>query len=255
MKSYFMIVQFIFVPLFIFSCAKNNPIESNVSEVKFEVCISYDEIFKDTEQGGPDRVEDFDLNSKKLYIHPTSSFGLYQYDFTSKELKLLTIYSSGNYIAHDSIYVFYEISGYNIFRYNLLKDTTDLQLDLVGLSYTNIYGMDVYHHILFVKLYSQNATNSVLAKFDLEGNFIASIPYARRSFFMAIHSEIEYSIFFSNGDEARLSRFDLSTNSFLETRLLPTENSDGIRIYENKFYFTDLKRRMIGIMPISELNN
>ena len=72
---------------------------------------------------------------------------------------------------------------------------------------------------------------------------------------MAINSEIKYSIFFPDEDEARLSRFDLSTNSFLEAGLLPTENWNGIRIYENKFYFTDFKKRLIGIIPISEINN
>ncbi|MFQ5770959.1 MAG: hypothetical protein ACE5HX_10520 [bacterium] len=104
-------------------------------------------------------------------------------------------------------------------------------------------------------MHSQLTGNKVLVKFDLNGTFIESIPYPRHTIHMAIDNDIVYSIYFPDGTQATLSRFSLGTNSFLEDKPLPTENWDGIRIFASEFYFTDYKKRFIGFIPISKLEN
>lgn len=51
---------------------------------------------------------------------------------------------SGDCIASDSEYVFYDLNHDKIFRYNLKTDTTDMKLDLTSLNFTYIKGMDIY---------------------------------------------------------------------------------------------------------------
>lgn len=215
-----------------------------------EIFLTYDEIFGNAE---PDRVQDFDLTDTDLFVHPIGAFGLYRYHLDSGHSQLLTNYGSGDFIAQDSIYVFYEISGFAIFRYNLEKDSTDLRLGLSGLAYTNIRGMDVYEHILYVLFTDQISGTAFLATFDLEGTFLASVPYSRSTIFIAIHNSVAYSISLPDSGKSTLSRFDLKSQAFLEDRPLPTANWDGIRIFEGKFYFTDFEERYIGRFDMAEV--
>lgn len=246
----------LFSVLVLVSCQKKNPIgnsEDNTLHESPEIFITYDEIFQNVGQGGPDWVQDFDMDSSNLFVHPIAAFGLYQYNFSSKELRKLQGYSAGNYVAHDFIYVFWEVGSNLVFRFHLEKDSTDLQVNLAGLDYTNIDGMDIYQGVLYVHMLSQDSGNKFLAKFDLDGNFIEPIAYPRHTVHMAINNDLVYSIYYPNGTKARLSRFSLITKSFLDDKSLPTENWDGIRILEDKFYFTDFKERYIGAIQISEL--
>ncbi len=127
-------------------------------------------------------------------MHPIAAYGLYQYDLVSKELRELVHYGAGDWIAHDSNYVFYEMSSYAIYRYNLVEDTTDLRFDLTALDYTNINGLDVYQHILYALMHSREPGSQYLALFSLDGILLDTIPYPRFTSYMTIHNDIVYAL-------------------------------------------------------------
>lgn len=254
MRYFFFIMFIIF---FLLSCEKNTEslvLTSNESTkqiyTQIETFITYDDIFKNS---GSDRVQDFDLDADYLYVHPIAAYGLYKYSFTDDTLIKLVDYGAGNYIAQDSFYVFYETCSYSICRFNLIKDTTDLIFDLSELDYTNIDGMEVYEHINYIYMHSQQSGNKFLAKFDLNGKFIESIPYARMTIHMSIYNNIVYAIYYPDEEHAKFSCFSLITKSFLTDAELPTQNFDGIRIVDDKLYFTDYEKREINTISMTDI--
>ena len=240
--------------LFLISCTgKNSPLgnTANFPQDSAQVFISYDEIFKDT--GHPDyyTVQDFDLTDSLLFVHPIAAYGLYQYDLVSKELRELVHYGAGDWIAHDSIYVFYELSSYGINRYNLVEDTTDLRFDLTALDYTNINGLDVYQHVLYALMHSQEPGSQYLAIFDLDGNLLDTISYPRFTSYLTIRDDVVYALPWDT--TCTLSCFNLNTKSFLPDQPFPLESVNGIRIFADKLYYaTNYQQRYIGIMPVPE---
>jgi len=240
------------------SCEKNKipltpetDIQNPQSFYHIEHFIGYDQIFHGTTA---DRIQDFDRDANFLYIHPTGPYGLYRFSLTDKSLQELVRYPSGNYITQDSIYVFYEISGMSISRFNLQTNATDLEVNLSNLEFTNIDGMDAYQHNLYVLMHNQQTGEGFMAIFDFNGNLIETIPYPRITMHMAIHNDIVYAIYYPDNKHAKLSRFDLKLRSFWEDVPFPTENWDGFRIWDDQLYFTDFKKREIDTIPISEIN-
>lgn len=209
------------------------------------------EVFITTEEvaAAPIFFQDIDMNESDFFFHPTSAYGLYHYNFNSGSTTELVGYPSGNFIAHDSICVFYEIGWPSeIFRYNLQQDTTDLVIDLSTFTFDYINGLEIYNGILYALLYS--TPSSFLAKFDLQGNFLETISYPKNTIFMTIKNDILYSI---DPVKGSLSRFDLNTQTYLADRSLPTIEWEGIRIVGDNFYFVDFYKKMIGMIPLSEL--
>lgn len=208
------------------------------------------EVFITIEQvtTAPHFFQDFDMNETDFFYHPTSAYGLYQYNFLSGSTEELVRYGSGNYIAQDSIYVFYEVAGFAIFRYHLEKDTTDLEINLSQFNYDYISGLEIYDEILYVLFY--DSFSPFLAKFDLDGNLLETVPYSKNTIFITIKNDILYSI---DHTKDSLSRFDLNTQTYLSDKSLPTLEWEGIRIVGENFYFVDFYKKMIGVIPLSEL--
>jgi len=196
----------------------------------------------------PHFFQDFDMNETDFFYHPTGPLGLYQYNFTSGSTNELVGYSSGNCIAQDSIYVFYEVVGFAIYRYHLEKDTTDLEVNLSQFNYDYISGLEIYDGILYVLFY--DSFSPFLVKFDLDGNLLETIAYSKNTTFMTIKDDILYSIDLTKDG---LSRFDLNTQNFLSDKSLPTLEWEGIRIVGENFYYVDYYKTMIGVIPLSEL--
>ncbi|HEV8537966.1 MAG TPA: hypothetical protein VGR15_03485, partial [Bacteroidota bacterium] len=169
-----------------------------------------------------DHIQDFDIAGTGLFIHPTGPCGLFHYDLGSKELKTLVNYPGGNFIAYDSIFVFFEVSGISIQRFNIRKDTVDLIFDLRRLEYTNIEGMAASNRMLYVHFSSWRTENRYLSRFSFDGAFIDSITYPRETYFMTIHNNVLYAISFTADYlHPNLSRFDLTSRTFLQERMYP----------------------------------
>ena len=228
----YLLFDYSWVDLDTFVLMYRYPYESTTIFITADL-IQYPDIF----------FQDFDMNKEYLFFHPTGPLGLYQYSFNSKQTRNLVKYGSGDFITSDSTYVFYQNGDY-VYRYNLMRDSTDLQLKP-----KQPFGMDIYNHTLYVLL-RDIYTPYTLARFDLDGNLIDSRPYQKLTSYMTIHDDILYSVDYS---EKAISRFDLTTNTFLESRSAPTSKIYGIRIYGDRFYYADWGKRMIGTLPLWEI--
>ncbi len=188
--------------------------------------------------------DDFDRDAKYLFFHSFGFSGVFQYHLDSRQLKTLVDNVSGDVIASDSVFVFYQ-NGLHIFRYNLMTRSTDLELG----TYKSPYGMDIYDGELYV-IFRDGESAFKLSRFDFEGNHIDSRPYERETYYMTIYDDVVYSMDYSSYQS--ISRFDLRTNTFLENRDSPAISA-GIRIYGDRFYYSDGYKAMIGSIPLSEI--
>jgi len=182
-------------------------------------------------------------------FHPTGAAGMYAYDFSSGQTRELVFYGSGNHIALAGEYVFYEISGCRIYRYNLGTDTTDMQIDLGQLDYDDIHGMDVREDRLVVLF--DRSPEDVLCVFDLDGHHTQSVDYSGDTRFLAIHGDLFYSI----QNDTTLSVFDFENRCFLHPKKMPTDEWEGIFIHDGQFYYVDYLKRIICRMPVSDLED
>lgn len=221
-----------------------------------EIFITYEEIFPDGGVSGPGHVQDFELNLTNMFIWPLGGFGLYEYDFTSGHLQELVSQGAGDFIAHDSNYVFFTFSSASSYaRYDLERNTTEwFPIGNEGNQNRFVGGLYIYDGVLYVMLYSTNPPSSLINKYNLNGGFIESIPYGRLTFYIAIHNNIVYSIYLSDSKRPLISRFDLNTKVFLEDRIHPASDWEGIDVVGDKFYYTDHKKLFIGSIPLSQLD-
>jgi len=210
-----------------------------------EAFISADEVFTEYELF----FQDFALDSGYLYFHPTGAAGVYAYDFSSGQTRELVSYPSGNHIALAGEYVFYEISGCRIYRYNLGTDTTDMEIDLSQLDYDYIWGMDVRDDRLVV-LFERSPIN-VIGVFDLDGHLTESVDYPGNTCFLAIDGDLLYSI----ETDTSLSVFDFKRRFFLRPKKMPTDEWEGIFIHDGRFYYVDYLKRIICRMLVSDLED
>jgi hypothetical protein len=154
-----------------------------------EIFLTFDQVFPIEYL-----FQDFDLNDNYLFVHPLGPSGLYKYDLFSGQTEELLLYPSGDCLAADSIYVFCDVDHVKIYRYNLVTDKTDLELDLSGLTYSLIKGLDIYQGILYALF--ESSPSYFLAKFDFEGKYLGQIEYPKTTMYMAISNGILYSIEF-----------------------------------------------------------
>jgi|AntAceMinimDraft_17_1070374.scaffolds.fasta_scaffold77171_2 hypothetical protein len=190
--------------------------------------------------------QDIDFYSNKLFFHPTGPLGLYEYSLSGGVREIVS-YTGGDFIAHDSTYIFVDINHTSIKRYNIELDDTDLEFDLSHLDYQSILGMECWKNYLYVMFRGEQ--NNYITKFDYEGNYISSIPYSRDNSCLTIESGIAYSYDY----DTTLSRFELSTKTFLSDKQAPTSEGEGIRIHNNYLFFVDWKKQVIGYIPLYEL--
>ena len=192
--------------------------------------------------------QDIDLNKDFLFFHPGGPFGLYKYNFNTKQSTELMRYPGGDFIAYDSIYVFVDDQHTYVKRYNLELDTVDLEFNLSSLTFDDINGIECYGGYVYV-IFNNIYSNNFIAKFDLNGSYLSSITYPRNRYCLTIESDIAYSQNYGS----TLFRFDLLTNTDLSEKLTPVYNGGGFRVYSDRFYFVDWDKRAIGYIPLSEL--
>lgn len=217
------------------------------------LCYPYEsgQVYKTADEVSPQiaiNFQDIEFDQDDLYFHPTGPLGLYEYNFNSSQTTELYSYPGGDFIAHDSNYVFLDISRVHLYRYNSGTNTVDLDINLSNITYDQIAGLDCWQGNLYVLFH--HSSGNFIAKFDYRGNFISSIPYGRDTYFLTIDSGIAYS----HNYQTTLSRFDLGTEQFLADKLMPAPGGEGIRIHDNNFYYCDWDKRIIGYFPITDLN-
>ncbi len=193
-------------------------------------------------------VQDFDLVNNKIYYHPYGPVGLFQYTRTTST-NLIFDYSSGNYISATEKFVFCDVRNNFIYRYNIAKKKTDIsKLVIPNGSNNMISGVDTYNNKLYV---STDGGKIYIYDFDL--NLQNSIDYNNTGmYYLTIDNNIAYSIKYK---EKIITRFNLTTNSFLNSIPFPSHDTEAIKIRDDKFFFTDYTKKIIGYFDISDIDN
>ncbi len=218
--------------------------------------LNFEPIFDDL-LSTQERVQDFDIDPAltTMYVHPTGALGLYVYTFQTGTLEKLVEYSSGDFIATDSSFVFYETGGNWMYRYHLDNDSTDLPLSLSDLGYVSTRGLECYNDHLYALLENANDELSLL-KFDYDGTLQSTTPIGEYNLaYLTIASHILHAINRGgSGDPpgATLFRLNLENNQIL-TELPFTTSSDGIRIVGDSFYFADGELKQVRSFLVDQL--
>ena len=190
-------------------------------------------------------LQDVDRLGERIFFHPTGTDGLFAYDVNTQIVTSLLRYPSGDNIAADSIFVFFDYPG-QIYRFNLISNAIDCTFPGSGNVYDLVRGMDVYNGYLYI-----DGDLSMLRKYTLDGTLVDSLNY-HSLLYMTIHDSIIYSV-----DQYpwpnQLRRYDMRTSSFLTNLVSPAPLSEGIKIYEGKLYYCDFEKRFIGAVPIADL--
>ncbi|HEY5615036.1 MAG TPA: hypothetical protein VIL52_03365, partial [Bacteroidota bacterium] len=143
------------------------------------------------------------------------------------------------------IFIFIDFGHRDIFRYNLDADSVERWF----IRFTNtvfIRGMDTYNNMLYVLT---DATRGNLLRYSYNGEFIDAMDFPFESVYITIHNGILYIMDYPD----HIRRFDLATKTFLPSIQAPTILGDGIKISEGYFYFCDLRKRLVGRVPIEDI--
>lgn len=214
---------------------------------------------------GLSAIQDFDIVDDQLFYHPYGPVGLYKYNLSTHAAPdALYDYSGGDHIAVAENYVFIDYSHSRIERYNTDSDSIDLVFDLSQISWTDCdfycsnlstYGLAAHNNIVYILVHNNDTNGLSVVMFDYEGNFLNEISYpASYGYNLEYYNGILFSYYYDLEDQAyTIKRFDLNSNSFLETKPSPTPSPDGISIVNGRFYYADYYRKIIFSLPISDL--
>ncbi len=244
----------IFFPFVISSCL--SIFESNEPADKFpfdksEYLIGLDKIEPYTPSSN--NFTGFTIFKQKVVYRTSFYHDLYQFDLDSKVREELVLDYPGSYLAHDSIYIFYEMGNFSIWRYNTQLKTTDLKFDLPSIDYSYIEGITTYNDKVYLyRYFYPDEERSNLVSFDLNGNLIETIAISRPLHCIAIKDEVLYSLKY-NTKKNILIRFNLKTKEFLPDINLSDRPIGSFCFDKDKFYFTDFKRKQIRYLDASLL--
>ncbi len=190
-----------------------------------------------------EHFQDIALIGDKFYFHPIGSLGLYEYNLSTKVTRTLAQYGSGDHLAADSIYIFFDINNNSIRRYNLLTDTLDLTIVTYSHPnrYANIVGLETYQGFLYC------IEGGFLHKYSYDGAVADSVAFSGSAYHLAINNGIIYTANFP------LRRIDLATMAALPPVQTPCSNMEGIKIYGSKLYFCDFNKRIVCTVPLQDL--
>jgi len=192
-------------------------------------------------------VQDFDLIKNKIYFHPYGPVGLLEYT-RGKESKLKFDYEGGDFIAANEKYVFCDIGHVQIYRFNIETNKTDLISDIIPFNsnYT-ITGVDLYDNKLYV------ATNEgKIFIYDMDLTLIKDIPYNASLYYLTVSNNIAFSTDYKN---KQITRYDLTTETFLNTIPFPSHGSEAIKVIDDMLFFSDYDKKIIGYFKLSDLDN
>lgn len=200
---------------------------------------------------------DFAFAGDTLYFIKTPWHVLHEYDLKNKTIKQL-IYAGAEFCAYYNGYLyfedFHEDWGIKKFNLNTKQFEEDIGEDIVGSDYTR--GLEVYNGTLYVLHF--NDKGLFLTLFDLNGNYIKSIPFEARSpWGITIHDNIVYSLgFYSTENEKSdqgILRYDLETSELLPPMHI-SDHVDLIQIRNDYLYFSLWRGFSLYYMPLSDLN-
>ncbi len=188
-------------------------------------------------------IQDFDIIDSSVFFHPYGPFGLYEYNLITDNTLLKLNYSSGDHLAASKNYIFCDVDHISISRFNIALDTVDLYKHISSNNSINIYGMCYYNN----KLYVLTSDGKIIV-YNEDLRDLDTITYSFNIVWIAVKDSIVYG---NNYNE--ISRFNLVTKSFLTSVAFPTSDCEAIKIIEDKLYFTDYDKKIIGYVNLSDL--
>lgn len=215
--------------------------------------------------GGGGYIQDFDIVENYLYYHPYGPLGLYRYNLlTRAPSDTLRDYAAGDHIAVAENYVFIDYAHSVIERYNTDSDSIDLVFDLSQISWANcdftcsnlsIFGLATNGNIVYMLADNNDSDEISIVQFDFDGSLLEETPYpASYGYNLEYYDGTLYSFNYNWENRSwTLERFDLNSNSLLETKPPPTPSPYGISIVNGRFYYADYNRKIICSIPISDL--
>jgi hypothetical protein len=199
-----------------------------------------------------DGFQDIARTDSFFYYHPFGPDGAFQFDLNTHQTRLLLDYLSGNHICANSRFVFFDIGGIGIHRFDLQTNSYSLVVPIS--SPYSLYGLDLFNGFLYAHL---SLPSHSLKKYSLDGTLADSIQYVpSNSYYMTIYDSIVYST--ENvqlSGTFQLNRFDLRTRTFRSNIMAPARVTEGIKIYDNRLYYVDYYKRYVGVVPIADLRS
>ncbi len=217
------------------------------------------EIFLETDQffyppdfagWGPFRVQDFELVGNNLYFYSLGPTIVWKCDLTTRQVSFLYDFGGGDHVTGDSTYLFLDLMHHAIYRYDVKKDTMDMQFQLPAPYVDDIRGLGVSDGKLFAMFPGEAEDKSLLVIYDFQGNMLdqQQIPFV--GYCLTVQDDILYS---SDWVNRRVLRYDLTSQSNLPDLRFPSEEMEGIKIYGDKFYFADYNRQTISVASLAEM--
>lgn len=240
----------LFLTLFVFiysiTCEKNHTVINNdLDNQNISTFLDWTTFWTN----GSD-IQDFYIVGFKFYYRPFGPQGIYCYDLESNLNSFILGKESGNYLAVSDSFLFFDVATSEIYRYNFLTDTIDLKFNLPDKLNTSIWGMEISNSYLWAILGSYG-DDYYISKFDFSGSLIDSLTYTQKQLlYLTLDEDTIISIDYQG---LQLSRYNYVDQYFLSSKPLPCSEIEGIRVFEEKFLFTDLEMNRISAIPLSEL--
>ncbi len=119
---------------------------------KSELLISLDKMEPDSPS--KNYFTGFTKFEQKVFYRTYFSSDLSQYNLESNIREELGLDYPGSNVTQDSIYIFYEVASYSIWRYNTQLKQTDLKFDLSSMGHVSINGLTSYNDLIYRKYYT-----------------------------------------------------------------------------------------------------
>ena len=196
-------------------------------------------------------IQSFDFINDDIYLHGYGPSGLFLFEPDNENKQILVnSYPGGDHLAAATDRIFLDINHNAIYVFDLVNNQLSDQpiIEIPANVQYQTTGMTVIDQKLYVLWGAPD-----LHVYDFQGNLLQTIPYGKYTYGLTHKDGILYSIDFSQ-EQTVITRFDLQSQTFLESRAIPTSGTDIVQIKDEYLYFTDFYKQIMARVPLSALN-
>ncbi|MEJ2637662.1 MAG: hypothetical protein P8184_20535 [Calditrichia bacterium] len=193
-------------------------------------------------------IQDFLIMGDDFYGYSFSSVTVFKYNLTSGDYKVLAGFPGGDHIAGNSDFIFLDLEHSNILRYNIQKDTIDLQFFPYPGFDDQMLGMCADNNFLYVMFHPTDSGGEVVKRYTVDGQYSGEFKIPWMGYYLCCADSILYSVDFDGG----IFRYDMRSNLLLPEIPSPAESIDGIFVDNGKLYYADYDKNAIFVFALSE---
>ena len=200
------------------------------------------------------QIQDFVYRYPLIYYHPTGPDGIFEYNFETKETNLLFDYPGGDYIDANSSDVFIDYGHNFVWKYNLVSDTIEVEIDLSAVFNTGtsfyINGIAANDSLVYVitsqpnKLVILNNDLQILDIEDFSLGYCISLTFS---------DGYLYSTEYGGQDRWKLIKFDPNSVQLINEKISPSKATSAIKIYNGLVYFVDDDDKLLAYTPLNDI--